>query len=122
MSKFEDELIIALMPYIKSESMQAAKMQIQMVTHNYEIRKAEMELAIYEGDINENMIKRFAMAKMAAGLSQRTIQYYVLTVKKFFAEMQKPYNQITADDVRYYLALKVQRDGCTKVSPVLSRA
>ena len=60
MSKFEDELIIALMPYIKSESMQAVKMQIQMVTHNYDIRKAEMELAVYEGDINEAMIKRFA--------------------------------------------------------------
>ena len=26
MSKFEDELIIALMPYIKSESMQAEKL------------------------------------------------------------------------------------------------
>ena len=65
-SEFENELIIALLPYIKSENMQAVKMQIQMVTHNYEIRKAEMELAIYEGDINENMIKRFAMAKMAA--------------------------------------------------------
>lgn len=32
MSKFEDELIIALMPYIKSESMQAAKMPIQTVS------------------------------------------------------------------------------------------
>lgn len=106
MSKFEDELIIALMPYIKSESMQAAKMQIQMVTHNYDIRKAEMELAVYEGDINEAMIKRFAMAKIAAGLSQRTIKYYVLTTKKFFEEMKKPYSQITPDDIRYYLAIK----------------
>lgn len=116
MSKFEDELIIALMPYIKSESMQAVKMQIQMVTHNYDIRKAEMELTVYEGDINEAMIKRFAMAKIAAGLSQRTIKYYVLTTKKFFEEMKKPYSQITPDDIRYYLAIKVQRDGCTNVT------
>lgn len=116
MSKFEDELIIALMPYIKSESLQAAKMQIQMVTHNYDIRKAEMELAVYEGDINEAMIKRFTMAKIAAGLSQRTIKYYVLTTKKFFEEMKKPYSQITPDDIRYYLAIKVQRDGCTNVT------
>ena len=115
-SEFENELIVALMPYIKSESMQDVRMRIKMVTHNYDISKTEMEIIVYEGDINENMIKRFAMAKMAAGLSQRTIKYYVLTVKKFFKEMQKQYNQITADDVRYYLALKVQRDGCTNVT------
>lgn len=115
-SDFENELIVALMPFIVPDRLQIAKMQIQMVTHNYDIRKAQMEVTVYEGDINENMIKRFMMAKIAAGLSKKTIKYYVQTAKKFFEEIPKPYNQITSDDVRYYLAIKVNRDGITNVT------
>lgn len=112
--RFKDELIIALTPFIQPECIEAAKAKITIMTHGYEISKAENEIIVYEGDVNERIVKRYLMAKTAQGLSKRTIEYYQQTLELFFGEIQKPFSQITADDIRYWIALKLSRDGISK--------
>ena len=113
--KFKDELIIALTPFIQPEFVEAVKAKITILTHGYDISKAENEIIVYEGDVNERIVKRYLMAKTAQGLSKRTIEYYQQTLELFFGEIQKPFSQITADDIRYWIALKLSRDGVSKV-------
>ena len=112
--KFKDELIIALTPFIQPEFVEAVKAKITILTHGYDISKAENEIIVYEGDVNERIVKRYLMAKTAQGLSKRTIEYYQQTLELFFGEIQKPFSQITADDIRYWIALKLSRDGVSK--------
>lgn len=112
--KFRDELIIALTPFIQPGCIEAVKAKITILTHGYEISKAENEIVVYEGDVNERIVKRYLMAKTAQGLSKRTIEYYQQTLELFFGEIQKPFSQITADDIRYWIALKLSRDGISK--------
>lgn len=113
-SQFQDELILSLMPCLSPDAIEQAKMRIQIITHKYEISKAQNEIVIYEGNVNEQIIRRYLMAKTAQGLSKRSIQYYKLTLDLFFRDVQKPYTQVTADDVRYWIAVKIQRDGLSK--------
>lgn len=109
-----DEIIIALMPFIKPENIDDAQMAITMTLQSYSVSQEERSLAIYEEDETELVFRRFLAAKIAKGCSERTIRYYKDSVSKTLRTIGKPYDQITADDIRYYLAMRVQRDGVSK--------
>ena len=78
------------------------------------LRKQETELIPYEGDVNIEILKRFLMAKTARGLSKRTLELYKNSISMTLAKIGKPYSQVTADDIRLYLAIRVNRDGVSK--------
>ena len=51
------------------------------------------------------------MAKNIQGCTKRTLQYYGLTIKAFLTFLNyKSLDQVTANDIRYYLAVKKERD------------
>ena len=114
--ELEDRIINSLMPILQPEQIQDARMRIAMALSGWNVYKEETELTVYEGDINEQMIKRWLMAKIARGCSPRTVQFYRNSVTKILQVIGKPYNEVTADDVRLYLAIRVQRDHITKTS------
>lgn len=110
-----NDLAVMLQPHTDM-SIQDLKMQIEIVVQPYEITRAHTELTIYQGDANERILKKFLAAKMAAGCSARTIQYYGDSVKRTLETIGKPYKEVTADDIRLYLAIRIHRDGITKTS------
>lgn len=111
-----DELIIALMPFIKPEDTDDVAMAITMALNDYSISQEERSLALYEEDETKYVFRRFLAAKIAKGCSTRTVGYYKNTVSKALRIIGKPYDQVTADDIRYYLAMRVQKDGISKTS------
>ncbi len=111
-----DELIIALMPFIQPTYTDDASMAITMVLNDYSISQEERSLVLYEEDETELVFRRFLAAKVAKGCSPRTVGYYKDSVSKALRIIGKPYDQVTADDIRYYLAMRVQRDGISKTS------
>ena len=114
--QLEEELVMMLMPYLKDMNTQDLQMRIDMVLAKYDVTKAENALTVYEGDLNELMIRRFLSAKIAAGLSPRTIGYYKCTVTKVLQKIGKPYMDVTADDIRLYIAEVIHRTGVTKTT------
>lgn len=111
-----NELVFAVSPYIQDKDLSDVRMRMIMVLSKYDIRKDETQIVPYEGDVNEAILKRFLIAKAAAGRSKRTLRYYKNSISTTLAMIGKPYTQVTADDVRLYLALRVNRDGVTKAS------
>lgn len=111
-----NRIINTLMPYVDSSDLADINMKITIILSNYDIGKIETELTVYEGDINEQILKRFLMSKIASGRSARTVNYYKSTNRHFFDTVNKPYMDITADDIRLYLAVRVHRDGVTKTT------
>lgn len=114
--QLEQTLIISLMPVIPSDSMEEAKARILMSLADYDVTKNETLPVVYEGDINEQMLKRFIAAKVAAGRTPRTIRFYLITIKKVLEDINKPYNEVTSDDVRMYMARRLMRDKVSKVT------
>lgn len=111
-----NELIIMLTPYMKDLNTQDLKMMIAIVLKPYEVTKAETALTVYEGDVNEQILKRFLASKIAAGMSKRTIKFYGDTVKQVLEKIGKSYMDVTSDDIRLYLAYRIHKDGVSKTT------
>ena len=67
-------------------------------------------------DSRANALKRFIACKMVEGCTQKTITYYSGTLKRFMLRMPKPIEQITIDDIRYYIAVRSMQDKVTKAT------
>lgn len=71
---------------------------------NIEIREIETALTI-SGDRRAYIITKFLACKKLAGLTERTLKAYYAECLKFLETINKNIEDITVDDVRYYLAL-----------------
>ena len=114
--QLENELVIALTPYLKDMSGQDLKFRIAMVLADYDISKSERALTIYEGDANEQMLMKFLSAKIAQGCTKKTIAFYRNSVRSVLDAIGKSYTEVTADDIRLYIATRIYRDKVTKTT------
>lgn len=114
--KLEDEIVSMLAQHVSAETLETVKMKITMILNDYNVDQEERALAVYEADETAMMLQKFLAAKIARGCTPRTIGYYKDMISKSLMKIGKPYDQVTADDVRYLLAMRVQRDGVSKVT------
>lgn len=114
--QLEDELIVALTPYIGEMPPQDLRLRIDLVLKDYEISRASHELTVYQGDANEIALKRFLAAKIAQGCSRRTISYYKNSITLTLEKIGKAYMDVTADDIRLYLAMRIYQDHVSKTT------
>lgn len=107
---------MAVEPYVSGENLTTIKMKFDVEMSKYEITEKTTEIVPYSESENQRMLEKFLYAKAAKGLSKRTIAYYKQTVTYAFHEINKSYRDITAEDIRLYIAKRIQRDGCTKAT------
>ena len=65
---------------------------------------------------NEDFLKMFLAAKRVEGCSERTIQYYRVTVNHMFTQIDSEVRKITTEDIRAYLANYQRRNRCSNVT------
>jgi site-specific recombinase XerD len=90
--------------------------RLYLIFNDYEISKVTKELALCNKDLNEKVLNDFILAKISAGLSKNTIYHYRLELRKILDRLNKPYNEVTADDIRFYLANRQVKEGLSKAS------
>jgi integrase/recombinase XerD len=93
-----------------------AKFDFYMMLNDVEITNRCTEVALLEEDRNEYLIKKFLVAKQVKGCTERTIKYYKECTIKFLDRIGKVVDDITADDIRYYMALRLRKDKVSKVT------
>ena len=65
---------------------------------------------------NDEYLKLFLDAKRIEGCSERTLQYYKVTVDHMLKKISTPIRKMTTDEIRAYLVEYQQRGGCSKVT------
>lgn len=65
---------------------------------------------------NVDYLNMFVAAKRIEGCSERTIQYYKVTIMNMFKEIRIPIRQINTDILREYLTSYQLRNHCSKVT------
>ncbi len=65
---------------------------------------------------NEEYLTLFLDAKKIEGCSERTLQYYQVTVEKLLEWTETPIRKITTDEIRRYLVEYQQINNCSKVT------
>lgn len=114
--ELENEISVIIDQYVDRVTMNEIMMRIEIALEGYDIQKRSTELIVWEGEKNDLIVKRFLAAKIAAGLSKRTIQYYKNSITTSLTKIGKNYDEITADDIRTYIAKRIFRDGVSKTS------
>ena len=109
-------LLNMLIPYIGKDNLSDVKWKLEIELSKYEISERCTELAVVTEGKNEAILKKFIASKLAAGRTKRTLEYYRNTLLMFFEKMGKDFDEITADDIRWYLAIRVNKDKVSKTT------
>ncbi len=88
---------------------------LRIVLNDYTISKKTMALAVAE-DTKQKAVKMFIVTKKVEGCSDKTIQFYMGVLRRFFSDITSPLEMISADQIRYYIAIRAERDKISKVS------
>ncbi len=89
---------------------QLKKLQEVMLKNLSENEASKVDISNWE------YVDRFLNAKQMEGCSERTIQYYRVTVEHFLKDIIIPVRKITTEDIRDYLVKYQKRNNCSKVT------
>lgn len=111
----KEELInsICMKMNLPTEESKRLRNLFWMEFYSYSIvRIKETDITVRDETFNENVIRMFFVAKSVQGCTKKTLTYYRNTLSQFIAfTHDKPVNKITANDIRYFFAVKKERDG-----------
>lgn len=112
-----EELINEICNYLMTKpDISEAKNMMYVILSKYEITNRCTELAEVQEDRNEALLKRFITAKTVKGCTPRTIVAYSISIKRTLETIGKTVDDITADDIRRYMAYRQLRDKVSKVT------
>lgn len=89
---------------------------IRIVLNDYDISHKSTEIVLANDDKRQKAIQMFIVTKKVEGCTENTIHYYMGTLRRFFNEINQRLEEITADQIRYYLAIRSTRDKLSKTS------
>ncbi|MCF0217866.1 MAG: tyrosine-type recombinase/integrase [Malacoplasma sp.] len=109
---FIKKILESISPYIWKKNVEDAKNAIEKCFEFMEVK------CIDEGNpiTNEDALALFLDAKRIEGCSEKSIKYYLITLKAFFKEITKNYLVIETEDIRKYLSDYQQNNNVSKVT------
>lgn len=116
MSNAREELREKLFMIFLKNGVQGADVEIDAILGEYEIQNRTTEIALLSEERNEYLFKKFLTAKIVKGCTDRTIDYYKKSLVFIFERLNKTADDVTTDDIRYYLAIRQKRDKISKTT------
>ncbi len=120
-SKLLDELVFALIPYKNEIPIEDLKAQMLIILDGYEISQRHTEVAIRHEEKNQRMLRMFLASKAASGRTDNTIKHYKNSLEFIFDRIGKDFDEITADDIKLYLARRLRVDHVSKTTAANER-
>lgn len=113
-----DEIADELCATIISNDLHGANLRnaVFMVLNKYEITSRSTELVPLDQESNDALLRRFLIAKKVSGRTDRTVQYYGITIRKVLDAIGKNVPDITPDDIRIYMARRQLKDHVTQTT------
>ena len=87
-------------------NLRRVKTALEVTLHDYDIVKTERQIAVYEEQMNEQILRRFLIAKQVEGCTPKTLQQYQSCIQRILWQIGKNVPDITVNDIRYYLAMR----------------
>lgn len=112
----KEELINTLAIMMKQKGIEEPKNDLYIIMNNYNVQRISTEISVYQGDVNEQLLKRYIMSKTIQGCTKRTIAFYRNELIMFARFVNKPFTEVISDDVKYYLATRRVRDRVSKTT------
>lgn len=100
-------IIAAMGPIMEAVQLQALENVIRQNMHGLTIEEECTALSTWLDD-NEHVIKVFLASKKLEGCKRVTLIQYKTTAYQFFGQIRKNYREVTKDDIKVYLAWRMQ--------------
>lgn len=98
---FRNELITKLSNYLSPDQLQSVLADFDVTSVGYDIIRKPMDLITMSG--LPEAVQWFLDAKALSNLSHGTIKQYAYRLTDFFRSVNKPFNDISATDIRCYM-------------------
>lgn len=97
-NKLTTEIIQRMLPYLDNAQLVKLREVLGKVLVGVEINEE-----FIEEESNESLLNSFISAKRVEGCSEKSLDYYLSTINKMLATVDKPVKHIQTDDLRVYL-------------------
>ncbi len=108
------EIMIDFRNFLDKETANKTESILVIKLRGYNVTKAENALMVYDG--REDIVKKFFVAKKVEGMSDKSLIYYRNTIFMLLKFLGKPVQEITPDDLRYYIAIRQMKDKVSNVT------
>lgn len=98
------------------DDMDGLRNELYIIMNDFEITTRTTEVALLSEDRNEQLLKKFIMSKIVKGCTDRTIEVYKKSIEFVLRKIGKTADDITTDDIRFYLAVRQKVDKITRTT------
>ena len=89
---------------------------ITVKLNDYTLVKKENAITHYEENKNDMYFKMFMVSKKLQGLTERSLKIYSSEVSRVLKAINKNYDEITSNDIKYYLACMQLKGKCSEIT------
>lgn len=110
MENFANEFVSKLDGKISDEALRTVLQELQVFTFNYDISQRETHVVPYQNNIPD-CYRVYMVAKKIEGMSPESMKTYNFYLTDFFEHINRPFEQVTTNDIRIYLYETQKRTG-----------
>ena len=110
-NSMEEKIVTVLNEMAEYLSVSQMKKLQEVILRNFSEKEAEKKEIS-----NDDFLKMFLDAKRIEGCSDRTLNYYKITVEHFISQVKNRVRKITTEEIREYLSNYQKRNNCSNVT------
>lgn len=110
MENFANEFVSKLDGKISDEALKTVLQELQVFTSNYDISQRETHVVLYQSNVPD-CYRVYMVAKKIEGMSPESMKTYNFYLTDFFEHINRPFEQVTTNDIRIYLYETQKRTG-----------
>ncbi|MGL9787998.1 tyrosine-type recombinase/integrase [Enterococcus sp. DIV2469a] len=96
------------------EQLRKVNMILLMHLDSFDLVKTSTDVVIYDERSDAAAYHQFMVSKKIQGLSDGTLKLYMQTINFFMSKLRKPFKDITANDIRLFIANREIQDRISK--------
>ncbi len=106
-----NDILMKMSEYVEPDILNICRGQIYLVLENYTIIRSEKGLIPYEEKVkNDDIVKRFIVAKKIEGLAFGSLKIYLDTLRRFFEIVETPWSAISTADIQIFFVKYMQQN------------
>lgn len=110
MENFANEFVSKLDGKISDEALRTVLQELQVFASNYDINQRETHVVPYQSNVPD-CYRVYMVAKKIEGISPESMKTYNFYLTDFFEHINRPFEQVTTNDIRIYLYETQKRTG-----------
>lgn len=110
MENFANEFVSKLDGKISDEALRTVLQELQVFASNYDINQRETHVVPYQSNVPD-CYRVYMVAKKIEGMSPESMKTYNFYLTDFFEHINRPFEQVTTNDIRIYLYETQKRTG-----------